>query len=377
MIGQAYVEDFAFKIFNNADAALKARKATRRTAETFRHAALFLQLLKFFGELEPETAKKVTFAKFQANRILKAINAGEDPNPPLETPKDEGIPDADAAEALRSMGISPPPLTGADEPSRQLLNTAHSAQQSPSSSTRQPYVEAAPDDGEPGSVPPPIPPQLEPSHSPFRMHTPEPSAPSIPDVPKSPPLPPKITSRPSTSASYQTPSFQQPPSGGPLLQDHSNQGFPQVPSQETHNPFFPPSASPSAPPPLPQFPHSTNSPQLPPTAPQQYTHFPPPPQSPYGAPPTQHPIQTPPPQAQSPQSFYQPQPPVHPQYPQSQPPAYTQHPPQGDQLISTEDTEAILKAQKHAKWAISALNFEDIPTAVKELREALKTLGAR
>src|SRR5690606_42032545 len=51
--------------------------------------------------------------------------------------------------------------------------------------------------------------------------------------------------------------------------------------------------------------------------------------------------------------------------------------PQGDQLISTEDTEAILKAQKHAKWAISALNFEDIPTAVKELREALKTLGAR
>ncbi|KAF4806846.1 Vacuolar protein sorting-associated protein VTA1-like protein [Colletotrichum siamense] len=35
------------------------------------------------------------------------------------------------------------------------------------------------------------------------------------------------------------------------------------------------------------------------------------------------------------------------------------------------------KAQKHAKWAISALNFEDVPTAVKELRNALAALGAQ
>lgn len=41
------------------------------------------------------------------------------------------------------------------------------------------------------------------------------------------------------------------------------------------------------------------------------------------------------------------------------------------------DDEAILLAQKHAKWAISALNFEDVPTAVKELRIALKALGAQ
>jgi vacuolar protein sorting-associated protein VTA1 len=36
-----------------------------------------------------------------------------------------------------------------------------------------------------------------------------------------------------------------------------------------------------------------------------------------------------------------------------------------------------MAAQKHAKWAISALNFEDVPTAVKELRIALQSLGAR
>jgi len=41
------------------------------------------------------------------------------------------------------------------------------------------------------------------------------------------------------------------------------------------------------------------------------------------------------------------------------------------------DEESIMKAQKHARWAISALNFEDTKTAVKELRGALEALGAR
>ena len=40
------------------------------------------------------------------------------------------------------------------------------------------------------------------------------------------------------------------------------------------------------------------------------------------------------------------------------------------------DEEALLAAQKHAKWAVSALNFEDVDTAVKELRIALRALGA-
>ncbi len=43
---------------------------------------------------------------------------------------------------------------------------------------------------------------------------------------------------------------------------------------------------------------------------------------------------------------------------------------------STDDM-AMLQAQKHAKWAISALNFEDVPTAVRELQSALAVLGAR
>lgn len=42
----------------------------------------------------------------------------------------------------------------------------------------------------------------------------------------------------------------------------------------------------------------------------------------------------------------------------------------------TADDAAMSQAQKHAKWAISALNFEDVPTAIRELRRALDTLGA-
>ncbi|KAI5246118.1 DUF605-domain-containing protein [Aureobasidium subglaciale] len=39
------------------------------------------------------------------------------------------------------------------------------------------------------------------------------------------------------------------------------------------------------------------------------------------------------------------------------------------------DDDSIALAQKHAKFAMSALNFDDVSTAVKELRLALQTLG--
>lgn len=42
----------------------------------------------------------------------------------------------------------------------------------------------------------------------------------------------------------------------------------------------------------------------------------------------------------------------------------------------TVDDAAMSQAQKHARWAISALNFEDVPTAVRELRRALESLNA-
>lgn len=64
-----------------------------------------------------------------------------------------------------------------------------------------------------------------------------------------------------------------------------------------------------------------------------------------------------------------------------QPPSTSEHPTNPPQSYSQtaylSDEEAIMEAQKHARWAISALNFEDVRTAVKELKMALDSLGAR
>ncbi len=46
------------------------------------------------------------------------------------------------------------------------------------------------------------------------------------------------------------------------------------------------------------------------------------------------------------------------------------------QPIFRTDEESIRSAQKHATWAISALNYEDVEYAVKELQRALGSLGA-
>jgi len=85
----------------------------------------------------------------------------------------------------------------------------------------------------------------------------------------------------------------------------------------------------------------------------------------------------------SPHDFYQQQP-SHPPAAQAPPPTFAKPPPavaQPPPPMTTStggyrtDDESVAAAQKHAKWAMSALNFEDVPTAVKELRIALQSLG--
>jgi len=86
----------------------------------------------------------------------------------------------------------------------------------------------------------------------------------------------------------------------------------------------------------------------------------------------------------SPHDFYQQQPSQPPPPAQAPIPTFVNPPPPVAQPpppmpIPTgsyrTDDESVAAAQKHAKWAMSALNFEDVPTAVKELRIALQSLG--
>ncbi|KAF5021147.1 hypothetical protein F66182_6847 [Fusarium sp. NRRL 66182] len=204
------------------------------------------------------------------------------------------------------------------------------------SGTPRASVEDAPDAGEPPSVPsftdePPRIPDDPGYFPPQPQQAPEPFVPSplsqspTPGLSGGPPVPPPVGLPPAVSPVPEVPA--QPATQIPL------QPSPQIPTKLP---------SQYAPPPPQPF---TN-----PSAPPSWTTTP-------SAP---HPVASNPP-------------PVIPQAPAPQP--YAPAPVQGTGVAA--DHRDINQAQKHAKWAISALNFEDIPTAVKELRNALALLGAQ
>ena len=73
-------------------------------------------------------------------------------------------------------------------------------------------------------------------------------------------------------------------------------------------------------------------------------------------------------------------PPRQPQPAPRAPPQRSQPPPPqmyNNDRTYRQDDESIVEATRHARFAVSALNFEDVRTAVKELQLALNTLGAR
>ncbi|GME22479.1 Short-chain dehydrogenase/reductase SDR [Neofusicoccum parvum] len=314
---KAYVEQFALDTFQRADNAVRANKASAQTADTFRAAATFLDLMAVWGPPDPELAAKSKFAKYHALRIAKALKAGEDPN--LSNPVQEPEPIADESA----------PALDPNDPEVQRINAA---------SSMQPTVETAP-----------------PSFAPSPTYEPKTSLPISPaGAPSAPP-------------------FTDDPTHGDVS--------PLESSEERKNSvgggYFPT---------VPTFTSENSAPSLP-TAPEQPMEDAPPaapapddgqynPQDFYQAPPTA-PVATAPAPPIVPEHVIPSVPVVQPQ--PVAPIANTNLPPPtagGAQDYRTDD-ESVFNAQKHAKWAISALNFEDVPTAVKELRIALEALGAR
>ncbi|KOS20142.1 Vacuolar protein sorting-associated protein VTA1 -like protein [Escovopsis weberi] len=174
-----------------------------------------------------------------------------------------------------------------------------------------------------------------------------------------------------------------PDAGEPAPQDAGP--MPSAPAEPAaeEEPFPQPSSVPSAPE-MPadfaapvadtQF-HRQPAPQGPPGEMLDFPPAPPatqpPPPAPAAAPRQFPPISLPPTQLHPPPSLPVATPPVS-AVPGHAPPQITST--GGGTLAS--DQKSMNQAQKHAKWAISALNFEDVPTAVKELRNALSALGA-
>ena len=411
--GKAYVEQFGLETFSRADNTVRANKASRQTADTFQASATFLDLLQIWGAVEPEITAKVKFAKYHALRIAKAVKAGEDPNlsnpapepavddqlPPLD-PNDADVQMLDSDAAPRQPSVVEIP----DEADRLQQNLARtsSLDQSlhPSRDTsmppptdkiaRQPSVTEVPDDAH--RVQRSLAPQssLNESLHPSR-------APSLPRAPAN-----DVSPMQDPNAFYANQNGK--PDISPLESSEERKSslggnyFPRVPSPTTMSPDqsqFPTSGFPSAPPDQLSdmgLPSAPSEPSLPPP-PSSFVQVPQPPPAPvrhHGTflPQPGDPSQPPtiPPNFIPQAAPRQQQPIAPPQLRQSHGPvppvpstrgSVSSIPPQSATAApGPVDEERVMSAQKHARWAISALNFEDVPTAVKELRAALSDLGS-
>ncbi|TFK30916.1 DUF605-domain-containing protein [Coprinopsis marcescibilis] len=110
--GAAYVENFALKIFTSADNEDRDGRATRTTAKRFLAAANFLEVLKTFpaSDVSETSAEKAKYAKWKAADIAKAFREGRKPTPgPPGAAQD---PLAEELETQIPTSISPPKPPG-------------------------------------------------------------------------------------------------------------------------------------------------------------------------------------------------------------------------------------------------------------------------
>lgn len=350
---KAYIENFALETFNRADESQRTHKVTKQTADTFMAAVTFMDVLSIFGQVEQEITSKSKFAKYHARRILQAIKAGEDPN------------------------ASNPVVEEVEQPPQDSIDMELSAIESQQNGNQrggyqQPSVESPgqPAAGNTFQEDQTALPSMPPQQNEYQVS------------PMDPPVEPN--SRQNSIGGGYFPSAPSAPADLDM-QDASSDPNPPPPENMDPKDFYntaapPPPEEPTAPSPEDLGISSPARPGRP--TPDQMTAQPP------AFPPVQSPppAQSPPPPAQIrprqiPHSTLATKPAPPGLFPQTSLPAQqAQPPPQPHQPPATTgfrtDDEATMAAQKHARWAISALNFEDVNTAVRELREALSSLGA-
>ena len=319
-------------------------------------------------------AAKIKYAKYHALRIAKAIKAGEDPNlsnpapEPEQPPLDLDDPDVqmlngtdDKAHSIEDRQPSVVEISDEEDqhktlPSQRSMQAGSSnlsgAPSIPSQISQPSTLSGPEEDYYHVSTQPEVSP-LDSTVDDRRMsgggggyfpRVPD-SGSYLPDAPLPDPGSPPIAGLPDVS------SLPRPSSSGMTSQEPLNNSLHSFPPPSMNEPD-------NSPPSLATTPNFSSAP--PPTvAPSHYSQ-------PSSAPRTipRTPIQPPVPTPNAPSRHTAP---IRPSVPQ----------PVDSQTSYEADEEAILKAQKHARWAISALNFEDVTTAVKELRGALETLGAR
>lgn len=326
--------------------------SNRKTAKNFVAAANFLELLKVFGDIDSEVEEKIKYAKWRAADIVKAIRDGRQPAPPpgantnnsndnqlnqdfMDTTSLSGF-DTAAAGAASTNALSPP--------------SAAATFSSPMQPPQQPAG--------------------------------GPAFPTISNFP-SPPLghtASNFNNNDNTNNYNNNTGFNGSIGGGGISNNNNwnqsgvspnlNQG--QIPYSNNN-----PAGSPSVhhqqqpqQPQQPQFPPSNYN-NIQPTLPVSPT----PPASQY--PPYQPPAPAPAPAPVSNPYTPQPQQPIgggynSPSAPYQQPTAHSPYVPAAPAMVL--DPAVSTQIQKHCKWTVSALTYDDIPTAIDNLEKALALL---
>lgn len=75
------ITTLALNAFRNADNEDRSGKASKKTAKTFHASSTFFEVLNCFGDLDEDIEKKIKYAKWKAADILKAIREGRTPVP--------------------------------------------------------------------------------------------------------------------------------------------------------------------------------------------------------------------------------------------------------------------------------------------------------
>ncbi|KAG0000982.1 hypothetical protein BGZ65_003894 [Modicella reniformis] len=380
LVGYAHIENFALKIFNMADNEDRARQASRqvllglrysteyimqkkkrKTARNFVAAANYLELLKVFGDVESGIEEKIKYSKWRAAEILKAIRDGRQPAPPPEAdkPKTES---SSSANDLSMEGFDPlaQGFTALGMDSSIINNNQHTTF-SPSSSA---------------------------SLTTFQSDVGGSDFLTIKDFP-SPSL-----AHLSLINSINTNSYTDNASHNPINSSNSvsniNTWNPpsSSPSLNQGQGFYNPAGSPPVPPP-----HQLPSTYIPPAAPSpapssgyMYVTSTP---STFNAPDVQYgygannnpyqapvvPTPAPPTPVQPPYNqggFQVPSAPFH--QPHQLPPQQISSQQPYAPVLMVLDPEVNTKVQKHCKWTISALTYDDVPAAIDNLEKALALL---
>ncbi|CCM04188.1 uncharacterized protein FIBRA_06354 [Fibroporia radiculosa] len=392
--------------------ALTASETNSGTAKKFLAAANFLELLRIFDKEKPDTlstadsnAEKIRYSKWKAADIAKAFREGRKPNP---GPAEPEPPLASNLAAQPPSGPSTPALIRATQPPPTIIDMPPPQQDSffqhvhPDSSVHSRSRSHVHDAQTPGAwstiATPGTPGMVEPEQS--TIHSRSVCATVSEELEgrennaDSPPLPPSASSSsPSRREVRFTPSvvggLTTPPPESSHAIDQSLLVTP--PTQPTTLPRAPPAAvapelrlppgflpeTTVSDPPLDFVPDdalhlpSASAPPLPPCSlthtsshgPLDSFHSP-------GAT-SPHVFLPPPPIGVFPASSSAPVPPV--------PPPFVPVPAPAAATVTTLPVELtpveIARAQKHCRFAISSLDYEDVEQARKELRAALKMLG--